>query len=156
MKFSLLSKSPHSKIFKPALLVKAALIGLLISPTVYAEQTKKEKLENSQKFTLPESVISSLMDSMVYVDGGSFTMGSDDPSALNRESPAHQVTVDSFYIGKTEVTQKLFEEVMGWNVSYFQCDNCPVNQVSWMNMHKFLEKLNQATGKNFRLPTEAE
>lgn len=128
----------------------------LFSPVIYAAKGEQAPTKKEKALSLPQPFISSLMAGMVFVEGGSFTMGSDDPSALERESPAHQVTVDGFYIGKTEVTQKLFEEVMGWNVSYFQCDDCPVNQVSWMNMHKFLEKLNLATGKNFRLPTEAE
>jgi formylglycine-generating enzyme required for sulfatase activity len=57
-------------------------------------------------------------------------MGSNNASAREREMLAHQVEISSFYIGKTEVTQALFEELMGWNNRYFACSNCPVNNVS--------------------------
>lgn len=100
--------------------------------------------------------IDEIMQGMVLVEGGTFVMGSDDENAPGRSKPAHEVTLRSFYIGKTEVTQALFEKVAGWNVSYFPCDECPVNNISWMNIHSFLAKLNKATGMEFRLPTEAE
>ncbi len=96
------------------------------------------------------------IDNMVFVEGGTFTMGSNSAQAHKRESPAHKVTVDSFYMAKTEVTQSLFEQVAGYNLSYFQCASCPVNNLSWMNIKKFIKKLNTLTGKTFRLPTEAE
>jgi formylglycine-generating enzyme required for sulfatase activity len=92
----------------------------------------------------------------VLVEGGNFNMGSNLPTALNREKPVHLVKLDGFYIGKTEVTQALFKELMGWNVSYFICDTCPVNNVSWVNVQLFIERLNKATGKVFHLPTEAQ
>ena len=64
---------------------------------------------------------------------------------------------DSYYIGQTEVTQELWEAVMGSNPSYFTGDNRrPVENVSWNDCQEFIEKLNRLTGKNFRLPTEAE
>lgn len=97
-----------------------------------------------------------LLHDMIWVEGGSFEMGSSLPTAASREKPAHTVTLDSFYMGKTEVTQQLFEAIMGWNYSYFPCPNCPINNISWLNMQLFIERLNQATGKVFRLPTEAE
>lgn len=83
-------------------------------------------------------------------------MGSDADSAASRERPAHRVTVDGFYIGKTEVTQDLFEGLMGWNTSYFACARCPMNNISWLNMQLFIDRLNKTTGKRFRFPTEAE
>ena len=92
---------------------------------------------------------------MVFVKGGTFTMGSNDGES--DEKPTHQVTVSDFYIGKYEVTQKQWYDVMGSNPSKFSgCDNCPVEQVSWNDVQKFIKKLNQKTGKNYRLPTEAE
>lgn len=97
-----------------------------------------------------------LLQEMIWVEGGSFEMGSNLSTAANREKPAHTVTLDGFYIGKTEVTQQLFEAIMGWNYSYFPCPNCAVNNISWFNMQLFIERLNQATGRVFRLPTEAE
>ena len=72
------------------------------------------------------------------------------------ESPTHQVTLSSYMIGKTEVTQELWEAVMGSNPSYFKGSNLPVEQVSWEDCQAFITKLNALTGKNFRLPTEAE
>lgn len=68
----------------------------------------------------------------------------------------HSVTLNSFNIGKYEVTQALWKAVMGKNPSYFKGDNLPVEQVSWNDIQDFLKKLNQLTGKNYRLPTEAE
>ena len=97
---------------------------------------------------------------MVPVVGGTFTMGftgvspdSYDASAL----PAHQVTLSSYSIGETEVTQALWEAVMGDNPSYYVGDmNRPVESVSWDDCQQFITQLNQMTGMNFRLPTEAE
>ena len=103
-----------------------------------------------------EIIIKRLKSNMVLVEGGSFTMGSDDEEADEREKPAHQVTLDSFYIASTEMTQDIFEQVAGYNYSYFQCDTCPINNVSWMNIIQFIKKLNTLTGMTFRLPTEAE
>jgi formylglycine-generating enzyme required for sulfatase activity len=67
------------------------------------------------------------------------------------------VTVRDFQIGKYEVTQKQWKDVMGSNPSGFKgCDNCPVEQVSWNDVKKFIQKLNEKTGATWRLPTEAE
>jgi formylglycine-generating enzyme required for sulfatase activity len=73
------------------------------------------------------------------------------------EKPAHKVKVSDFYIGRYEVTQKEWVATMGDNPSYFKdCDNCPVEQVSWDDVQLYIQKLNKKTGKNYRLPTEAE
>lgn len=96
---------------------------------------------------------------MVYVEGGTFTMGATSEQgsdAYSDESPIHSVTVSDFYIGKYEVTQAQWRAVMGSNPSYFTGDNLPVEQVSWNDIQKFITKLNTMTGKTFRLPTEAE
>lgn len=106
--------------------------------------------------TISAELEAQLLKSMIKVEGGSFEMGSRLPTAANREKPAHTVTLDGFYIANTEVTQQLFEAVMGWNYSYFPCATCPVNNISWFNMQLFIERLNQATNRTFRLPTEAE
>ena len=92
---------------------------------------------------------------MVLVKGGEFMMGDD--NGLGNEKPAHKVVVSDFYIGKYEVTQKEWIDIMGTNPSYFKgCDNCPVEYVSWDDVQEFLKKLNQKIGKTYRLPTEAE
>jgi len=93
---------------------------------------------------------------MKYVQGGSFWMGSNDSEADDDEKPVHSVTVSSFYMSETEVTQALWKAVMGTNPSYFNGDNLPVEMVNWNDCQMFIQKLNQMTGKNFRLPTEAE
>ena len=93
---------------------------------------------------------------MVFVEGGTFQMGSDDDSI--DEMPVHQVTLSDYYIGQTEVTQELWQAVMGSNPSYsgFKGAKNPVNFVSWNECQDFIRKLNSLTGANFRLPTEAE
>lgn len=93
---------------------------------------------------------------MKPVEGGTFQMGSNDSDAGNDEKPVHSVTLSSYYIGETEVTQALWKAVMGSNPSYFKGDDLPVEQVSWNDIQDFIGKLNQKTGKQFRLPTEAE
>ena len=96
---------------------------------------------------------------MVYVSGGEFTMGATsqmEGRAWEDEYPAHQVTLSSYYIGKYEVTQRLWKAVMGSNPSEHVGDNLPVENVTWHDVQRFLSKLNSMTGKNYRLPSEAE
>ena len=93
---------------------------------------------------------------MIFVEGGTFSMGSRASDAYDNESPTHSVTLSSYYIGKYEVTQAQWRAVMGSNPSYFTGDNLPVEQVSWKDIQAFIKKLNAQTGKNYRLPTEAE
>ena len=96
---------------------------------------------------------------MVYVEGGTFFMGAtaeQGNSAYSYEKPAHRVTLSSYYICSTEVTQELWMEVMGTNPSYFIGTNLPVEHVDWYACSSFIEKLNELTGKQFRMPTEAE
>lgn len=127
----------------------------------FIEQPIEQPIEKSAQASRPLAVIAPellqrLNQDMIWVEGGKFTMGTDSDTALKREQPAHSVVVDGFYIGRTELTQDLFEAVMGWNVSYFACDNCPINNISWFNIQLFIERLNKITSKTFRLPTEAE
>ena len=97
---------------------------------------------------------------MVAVEGGTFTMGAtaeQGSDADTNEKPAHQVTLSSYSIGETEVTQALWVAVMGSNPSYFTGNlQRPVERVSWNDCQTFISRLNDLTGKNFRLPTEAE
>ena len=102
---------------------------------------------------------------MVSVEGGLFDMGAQnvDPSkpnydseAYDREAPVHLVTLSDYYIGETEVTQDLWETVMGYNPSKFSGGQKPVEQVTWYDCKNFINKLNQMTGMNFRFLTEAE
>jgi formylglycine-generating enzyme required for sulfatase activity len=109
---------------------------------------------------------------MVLVEGGTFRMGS--ASGEDNEKPVHGVTVGSFFMGKTEVTQKEWTEVMGSSPSYFRGDTLPVEQVSWYEAVEYCNKLSVREGlvpayrgsgdditcdfnaSGFRLPTEAE
>jgi len=99
---------------------------------------------------------------MVWVEGGSFTMGSNATPkgvkltyALAR--PEHRVTVDGYFIGRYEVTQGLWQAVMGENPSKFKGSaNLPVESVSWTEAQEFAMRLSQMTGRRFRLPSEAE
>ena len=95
---------------------------------------------------------------MIPVEGGTFTMGatSEMKNPDDDEQPTHPVTLSSYYIGETEVTQALWKAVMGSNPSRFKGDNLPVECVSWDDCQEFIRKLNSLTSQNFRLPTEAE
>ena len=97
---------------------------------------------------------------MVGVEGGTFTMGATSEQGTSDpyddEYPTHSVTLSNFAIGETEVTQELWQAVMGSNPSYFKGSNKPVEYVSWNECQTFISRLNSLTGKNFRLPTEAE
>jgi sulfatase modifying factor 1 len=94
----------------------------------------------------------------VFIKGGCFVMGDTFGDGDKDEKPVHQVCVDDFYLGKYEVTQGQWEKVMGNNPSYFKnCGgNCPVEQVSWNDVQEFISRLNQRSGKRYRLPVEAE
>ena len=96
---------------------------------------------------------------MVRVKAGTFTMGATAQmkNPDEDEKPTHRVTLtNDYYIGKYEVTQALWQAVMGSNPSNFKGDNLPVEMVSQADCQDFLSKLNRITGKTFRLPTEAE
>ena len=97
---------------------------------------------------------------MVYVEGGTFRMGATEEQgkdAYDSEKPVHRVTLASYLIGKHEVTQALWKEVMGSNPSYNeQGGDYPVERVIWDDCQEFVKKLNARTGMKFRLPTEAE
>ena len=96
---------------------------------------------------------------MVAVEGGTFKMGAlnTSPDTSTSCKPQHDVTVDGFSIGKTEVTQELWLAVMGTNPSLNKGDlQRPVEYITWNDCQTFLSKLNEMTGMNFRLPTEAE
>ena len=81
---------------------------------------------------------------MVLVKGGSFRMGDTFGDGLRQEKPVHPVTLNDFYIGKYEVTQAQWKFIMGKNPSHFaDCDNCPVERVSWEDVQGFITKLNE-------------
>jgi sulfatase modifying factor 1 len=106
-------------------------------------------------FTFNVNAQSGIEIEMVSVEGGKFMMGSNEGEEFNR--PAHEVNVQAFKIGKYEVTQLQWRLVMGYDQSTFSnCDDCPVETISWKDIQNFIKKLNLETGKKYRLPTEAE
>ena len=121
------------------------------------ERTSKQEMDsykNKTVFTVGEKV----SFTMIRVDGGCFIMGGfvDEEDSYHHEGPRHDVSVSTFLIGETQVTQELWEAVMGSNPSQFKGKNKPVESVSWKDCVDFIHKLNEMTGKHFRLPTEAE
>lgn len=113
---------------------------------------------NQLKSNPPDNPPEVAEDSLIFVEGGTFLMGYTD--GQEDEKPVHRVTLDNFYIGKYEVTQKLWYSVMGkypLSLQFKGCDECPVESVSWEEVQDFIKKLNeQKPGKGYRLPTEAE
>ena len=108
-----------------------------------------------------EYAVNGVTFKMVKVDGGTFTMGATEDEDADYQvfkgSPKHQVTLSKYWIGQTEVTQELWAAVMGSNPSTDQSNlQYPVNSISWEDCATFISQLNQLTGKQFRLPTEAE
>ena len=96
---------------------------------------------------------------MIFVAGGTFTMGctyEQGSDCATDEKPSHEVQLTGFAIAKYEVTQALWKQVMGNNPSRFKGDSLPVENVTWDDVQMFLQRLNAKTGKNYRLPTEAE
>ena len=125
-----------------------------------AEQVMSENHLNTSEPNGQTFMVKGVEFKMIKVEGGTFSMGAtseQEYDALSCEKPVHSVTLSDYYIGETEVTQELWEAVMGSNPSYFEGDNQrPVENVSWNDCQKFIKKLNRLTGKEFRLPTEAE
>ena len=128
-----------------------------------AEQRRRAEAERQERQRLAKLIpqlSANLSRQMVSIQGGSFTIGctpEQGDDCEDSEKPAHRVQVSSFEISKYEVTQELWEAVMGKNSSYFGgCPECPVDWVSWNETQAFLTKLNDLTGERYRLPTEAE
>jgi formylglycine-generating enzyme required for sulfatase activity len=107
-----------------------------------------------------KTVANSIGMEFVFIPNGEFDMGSpsNEKDRYSHERPVHRVKISkAFYMGKYEVTQKQWREVMGSNPSYFNGDNLPVETVSWDDVQKFIKKLNEREGTNkYRLPSEAE
>ena len=131
-----------------------------------AKETPKPTLTDKETFT-----VNGVSFTMVGVKGGTFTMGGtaeQGSDARSNEKPTHQVTLSDYMIGETEVTQELWQAVMGTTIQeqakkstydtslYGVGNSYPMYYISWDDCQTFITKINQLTGKNFRLPTEAE
>ena len=126
--------------------INAVIDVILGNATQPIEPSNKTFTANGVSFT------------MVKVDGGTFEMGAtdNDPEALSDEYPTRMVSVSDYYIGQTEVTQELWEAVMGTRPSVFTGGRNPVERVSWDECREFISRLNALTGQKFRFPSEAE
>ncbi len=144
----------------------SSIIFVLILMTVISTSCGKDEPVNPDEPKTENFTVNGVTFTMVAVKGDTFTMGmtvEQESEAFDVEQPAHEVALSSYLIGQTEVTQALWQAVMGSNPSYFSSRNNyatnlqrPVEFVSWNDCQTFITKLNQLTGKTFRLPTEAE
>lgn len=145
------------------------ICGLIIAFFGCTSEKKTETKETSDEINSPSVSVSDSDDglvftvagvqfTMVYVKGGNFWMGtSSNKNDVDKdERPAHEVTLNDFYIGQTEVTQELWEAVIGSSSRKVVGHNLPMTYISWDDCQVFVERLNQLTGRSFRLPTEAE
>ena len=144
------------------IMVKALTVGEGVVKVVDLKTNEVQRFNVTVKASAaPRSetiTVNGVSFDMVAVEGGTFMMGAadGDTEADGDERPRHYVTLGGFSIGKTEVTQALWEAVMGSNPSSFNGANRPVESVSWNDCQEFIKKLNGLTGRTFRLPTEAE
>lgn len=127
-----------------------------LGKTMVPTSTPTKKVEDEKPITIESKIIQAngVEFKMIKVDGGTFNMGSID--GCTDEQPIHQVTLSDYYIAETQVTQEIWNSVMGNNPSNFKNEKSPVENVSWENCQAFIEKLNSITDCCFRLPTEAE
>lgn len=135
-----------------------ALLLVLALPALIADAKKQQ---SPPEPVSADSIRCDGCPEMVFVQGGQFIMGCQDSirdgECNSNEKPSHLVTVRDFYIGKYEVTQAEWRRVMGTAPATFKdCEDCPVESVSWNDAQEFIKKLNTQTGKRYRLPTEAE
>lgn len=118
-------------------------------------EEREQLVGDNMKFKVIANGKKSFEPEMVFVEGGTFQMGTN--SGREFEKPVHSVTLSSFNMGKYEITQAQWNAVMGLNWSTFRgCDNCPVEGISWNHAQRFIQEINSLTNKNYRLPTEAE
>ena len=139
-----------------AIVLSSILVGVsFVSCGKDDETGNKKKEPQVVNGEVKTCTVNGVSFNMVSVLGGTSQMGS--PSVMDADaSPAHDVKLSNFAIGQTEVTQELWEAVMGDNPSHFNGKKLPVEQVDWNDCQTFIQKLNQLTGMQFRLPTEAE
>lgn len=130
------------------------------SPTVNARGEIVRWTQGTTKYYRQKLAKGIYLD-MVPIPGGTFLMGSPSDEKKTdwsdgREEQQHQVKIEPFWMGKFAVTQEQWQAVMGWNPSRFKGDKRPVEQVSWNHCQQFCQKLSELTGKNYRLPSEAQ
>lgn len=133
--------------------------GFNVERTVFTIELNREKDLYVKMKAEGSFNLNGISYEMVNVPAGSFYMGSDEKqrnSTFNYEQPVHSVTLRSYRIGVTEVTQALWEEIMGSNPSMNVGSTYPVENVTFDDVQLFIQRLNEKCGTDFRLPTEAE
>ena len=139
--------------------LRLALSSATFSPSTSSRPSSPSEITSDNSQPSERFAVNGITFTMVKVQGGTFTMGATSEQgsdAYDDEKPAHRVTLSDYYIGQTEVTQALWQAVMGSNPSNWEGTNLPVEQVSYDDCLEFISRLNQLTGRQFRLPTEAE
>ncbi|MDF5732759.1 MAG: SUMF1/EgtB/PvdO family nonheme iron enzyme [Rhizonema sp. PD38] len=130
-------------------------------------QGREIKFCGKQAEYFVENLGNSVLLSMVSIPGGKFQMGAsvDESESLEDERPQHLVTIKPFFMGKYPITQAEWRAIatlpkikhhLNPDPSYFKGDNLPVERVSWHDAHEFCERLSRETGRQYRLPSEAE
>ena len=130
-----------------------------VSASTKSSQTPSNSISSPSGTVISIPVKDGINIEMVKVEAGTFMMGATPEMGIAswKEKPVHKVTLTkNYYVGKYEVTQALWQVVMGENPSECKGSDLPVEQISWNDCQKFIVKLNMLTGKIFRLPTEAE
>ena len=130
-----------------------------LQPSAPAPQTTQLPVSQASSGPAVKTItVNGVSFNMIRVDGGTFQMGatSEQKKPQKTEKPVHEVILSPYYIGETEVTQELWQAVMGSNPSLIRLSQFPVEQVSWNDCQDFILKLNQQTGLKFSLPTEAQ
>ena len=148
LKQFVINAGKDSERYRPTL----ELLSVVGAKLEEAEEAKRQRQAKFKQFS------DRLKKQMVHVPGGRFNMGCtrEQRDCDDDEQPVHGVQVNDFEIGQHEVTQEAWAAVMGENPSQHKCLQCPVENVSWEDVQKFLDELNARTGGEYRLPTEAE
>ena len=149
------------KILSRIILLLMAALGIALAAFAITPENDIHQNDTAPTGDATETfTVNGVSFTMVRVEHGTFTMGATSKQVIDAysdEKPAHQVTLtQDYYIGQTEVTQELWQAVMGSNPSNFKGNNRPVERVSWTVCQQFITKLNELTGREFRLPSEAE
>ncbi len=152
--------SPTARLWANSLLSATSMsIGFTNATISAASPDAVEATAEAESTIMAANLDLQLSSNMICVEGGTFVMGCIESSGdcWENESPVHSTSVKSFYLSKFEVTQDLWNKMMGNNPSKFSaCAECPVESVTWNEVQTFIARLNKNTGKHYRLPTEAE
>lgn len=145
--------------------IEVGTANVTVCDLTTGEQATVAVTLNPSEFVMEKFTVGDEKFAMIKVDGGTFLMGAtpeQEPEATDDERPVHEVTLSSFFIGQTEVTVGLWKAVMGYCPipSYLPEHNhdprMPARLISWDDCQEFIAKLNEMTGRTFRMPTEAE